>query len=78
MPYTIRLPIPYPNFTSSVDDLRGPCLDVLVSETDVCGHKLLVTFIDEELVGIDVTKNTQTVFSYPQNADSVQPPRKAS
>jgi len=78
MPYpncpTHLLPkLPIPPYTRN-----GPSLNVTVSESDVCGHKVLITFIDNEFVGIFIEKNDEKVFSYLEDADSVQQSRKAS
>lgn len=65
--------LPIPLYTR-----KGPSLDVTVSESDVCGHKVLMTFIDNEFVGIFIEKDDVEVFSYLKDADSVQLSRKAS
>lgn len=57
---------------------KGPSLQMTVSESDVCGNKVFMTFIDDEFLGVYVEKNDEEVFSYLRDADSIQLSRKAS
>lgn len=67
-----------PNIPIPPHILNGPSLDVIVSKSDVCGHNILMTFIEDVFVGIYVEKDGAKVFSYLKDADSVQLSRKVS
>lgn len=54
----------------------GPCLNVLLSEEEVCGHQILMTWIDEEFVGIRIEKGGKEVFSHLMDTGSTQSSRK--
>lgn len=54
----------------------GPCLNVLLSEEEVCGHQILMTWIDEEFVGIRIEKDGKEVFSHLMDTGPTQSSRK--
>lgn len=54
----------------------NPNLNVVVAESEVCGHEILTTFIDDEFVGIYIGKDGQEVFSHLKEANTVQLHRK--
>jgi len=67
-----------PNIPIPPHILNGPSLNVTLSESDVCGHNILMTFLEDVLIGIHIEKDGAKVFSYLKAADSVQLSRKVS